>query len=100
MIELLNPVYVLLQGILLGTVFFGGLWWTVRRIVSLKRVSFWFLGSLFLRSCIVLSGFYFMFGDNKAKLILGLIGFIIARLILIRATGTVNLLVQKAGDAS
>ena len=37
------------RGGLLGTMFFGGLWWTVRTGVSSQRPALWFLGSLVLR---------------------------------------------------
>ena len=36
-------------GALLGSIFFGGLWWTVRQGVCPKPVL-WFLGSLLLRA--------------------------------------------------
>jgi F1F0 ATPase subunit 2 len=29
-------------GLLLGAIFFGGLWWTVRKGVSSKRPALWF----------------------------------------------------------
>jgi F1F0 ATPase subunit 2 len=33
-------------GLLLGAIFFGGLWWTVRKGVASSRPALWFLGSL------------------------------------------------------
>ncbi len=73
-------------GVLLGGIFFGGLWWTVRRGVSSKRVALWFLGSMLLRTCIALLGFYFVLGGNWERLLTGLLGFIIARSIVTRLT--------------
>ena len=49
----------LVAGVLLGAIFFGGLWWTVRKGVSSKRPALWFFGSLLLRTSIVLAGFLF-----------------------------------------
>ena len=46
-----------LAGGLLGTVFFGGLWWTVRRGLSSGQPALWFLGSLLVRTSIVLAAF-------------------------------------------
>ena len=43
---------------LLGAIFFGGLWWTVRKGVASRRPALWFLGSLLLRTSIALAGFY------------------------------------------
>lgn len=73
-------------GLLLGAIFFGGLWWTVRKGVASERVALWFLGSILLRTSVVLLGFYFILGDNWQKLVAGLLGFIIARLIVTRLT--------------
>lgn len=73
-------------GLLLGAIFFGGLWWTVRKGVASKRAALWFLGSMVLRTSIVLLGFYFVLGDNWQRLVAGLLGFIIARLIVMRLT--------------
>jgi F1F0 ATPase subunit 2 len=47
-------------GVLLGAIFFGGLWWTVRKGVSSKRPALCFFGSLLLRTSIALAGFYFV----------------------------------------
>ena len=58
--EFLILVVALVAGLLLGAVFFGGLWWTVRNGVSSKHAALWFLGSMLLRMGIVLFGFYFV----------------------------------------
>lgn len=84
--EVLSLAFALAAGILLGAFFFGGLWWTVRQGVSTKRPGLWFFGSLLLRTCIVVLGFYFILGDNWMRLLAGLLGFIVARLIVTRLT--------------
>ena len=58
--ELLTLVLALAAGVLLGAIFFGGLWWTVRKGVSSKQPALWFFGSLLLRMSIALAGFYFV----------------------------------------
>jgi F1F0 ATPase subunit 2 len=100
--ETLSLASALVAGIFLGAFFFGGLWWTVRRGISSKRVALWFLGSMLLRTGIVLLGFYFILGDNWKRLLAGLIGFVIARLIvtrLTRVTEQIIPLARKAGHA-
>jgi len=62
----------------LGTLFFGGLWWTVRKGVSSERPALWFFGSLLLRTSIVLTGFYFVSGRQWQRLLLCLLGFAVA----------------------
>jgi F1F0 ATPase subunit 2 len=75
-------------GLLLGAIFFGGLWWTVHQGVSSKRPALWFLGSRLLRMSLVLVGFYFVGRGDWRRLVACLIGFIIARLIVLRLTRT------------
>jgi F1F0 ATPase subunit 2 len=75
-------------GAALGAVFFGGLWWTVRRGVSSLRPALWFFGSLLLRMSIVLAGFHLVGRGNWERLVACLLGFIIARYIVMRLTRT------------
>jgi F1F0 ATPase subunit 2 len=84
--EMLLPVLVLLAGMLLGAIFFGGLWWTVLKGVAARQPALWFGASLLLRTGIVLAGFYFVSGADWKRLLLCLLGFIIARLIVTRLT--------------
>jgi F1F0 ATPase subunit 2 len=79
--ELLTLALALVAGLLLGAIFFGGLWWTVRKGVSSKQPAFWFLGSLLLRMSIALAGFYFVSGRHWERLLLCLLGFVMARLV-------------------
>ena len=78
----------LLVGVLLGAVFFGGLWWTVRRALSSDRVALWFLGSFFLRILIVLAGFYLACGDDWRRWLAAALGFGVARVVVMRITRT------------
>jgi F1F0 ATPase subunit 2 len=68
-------------GLLLGAVFFGGLWWTVIMAVSSQRPALWFFGSMLLRMSITLAGFYFAGGENWKRWVLCLLGFVLARLV-------------------
>ena len=86
--ETLTLVLALVTGVLLGAMFFGGLWWTVRKGVSSKRPALWFLGSLLLRTSIALAGFYFIARGHWERLLVCLLGFVIARLIVTRLTGS------------
>jgi F1F0 ATPase subunit 2 len=73
-------------GVLLGAIFFGGLWWTVRKGVTAKSPALWFLGSSLLRMGIALAGFYFVARGDWKKLLLCLLGFLVARVIVLRLT--------------
>ena len=84
--EYLTLALALVAGLLLGAIFFGGLWWTVRRGVSSNQPVFWFFGSLLLRMSITLAGFYFVGRGHWERLMLCLLGFVIARFIVTRLT--------------
>jgi len=85
--ETLRLAPVLAMGVLLGVIFFGGLWWTVRKVVSSKHPAFWVFSSLMLRMTIAMTGFYFISGGHWERLLACLFGFFIVRLIVIRLTG-------------
>ncbi|MEJ2652622.1 MAG: ATP synthase subunit I [Gammaproteobacteria bacterium] len=77
----------LAAGLVLGAIFFGGLWWTVRKGVSSKRPALLFLGSMLLRTGVVVAGFYVVSDGHWQRLLACLLGFIIARFIVTRLAG-------------
>ena len=79
--EVLRLILPLVSGILLGALFFGGLWWTVHRGVSSQRPALWFFGSSLLRMSIALAGIYFVSGGHWERLLVCLLGFVVARLV-------------------
>ncbi len=81
-----NLFLALLAGILLGGIFFGGLWWTVGKLVSSKQPALWIFASMLLRTSIALAGFYLVARGHWERLLVCLIGFIAARLIVTRFT--------------
>ena len=102
--ETLSLAPALVTGVLLGVMFFGGLWWTVRKGFSSKQPALWFFGSLLLRMSIALAGFYFVSGGHWERLLACLLGFVMARLIVTRLTGPPveqpNSPAKEAGHAS
>jgi F1F0 ATPase subunit 2 len=74
----------LLAGALLGVFFFGGLWWTVQKGVTSKNPALWFLGSLLLRTSLILAGFYLAAQGHWSRLVACLLGFLIARFIVVK----------------
>ena len=98
--ETLSLVLALGTGVLLGAMFFGGLWWTVQKGVSSKRPALWFFGSLLLRTSIALTGFYFIARGHWERLLVCLLGFVIARFIVTRLTRAVEKPTYLAQEAS
>ncbi|MDD3721131.1 MAG: ATP synthase subunit I [Lutibacter sp.] len=84
--EVLNLLPAVFVGIVLGIIFFGGLWLTVRKGLGSKRSTLIFMGSLVIRMAIVVIGFYYVGGDNWQKMLACLLGFLIARIVITRIT--------------
>jgi F1F0 ATPase subunit 2 len=70
----------LLGGTLLGMIFYGGLWWTVRRCVSHQASSIWLVSSFPLRMIIATGGFYIVSQGDWRRLLACLLGFLVARI--------------------
>jgi F1F0 ATPase subunit 2 len=101
--ETLSLMLALVMGGVLGAIFFGGLWWTVRKVVSSKWAALWLPGSMLLRTGIALAGFYFVAGSHWERLLACLVGFVIARLVVTRLTRSAEkptYMAQEAGHAS
>ncbi|OGA14291.1 MAG: ATPase F0F1 [Betaproteobacteria bacterium RIFCSPLOWO2_02_FULL_63_19] len=71
----------LAAGILFGGMFYGGLWWTVRKGMLSERVAAWFIGSLLVRLGGALLGIYLVGAGHWQRLLPCLLGFVMARLI-------------------
>jgi F1F0 ATPase subunit 2 len=84
MTDAFGLVLALVGGVLLGLVFFGGLWWTVRKSVSSRQPALLFFGSLMLRTGMAVAGFYFIGRGHWQRLLMSLLGFVIARLAVTR----------------
>jgi F1F0 ATPase subunit 2 len=100
--ETLTLVLSGVAGGVLGAIFFGGLWWTVRKGISSEHPTTWFFGGLLLRMSIALVGFYFVGGRHWDRLLLCLLGFVVARLVvtwLTRLSGEPNLPTQEVSHA-
>ena len=101
--EMLTLAIALAAGMMLGGIFFGGLLWTVRKGIAASRPAFWFLGSLLLRTGIILAGFYFVSDGHPERLLACLAGFVIGRFIVTRLTARPvenhHSPVQEAGHA-
>ena len=79
---------------ILGGIFFGGLWWTVKRGLQSKNPAKWFFLSLVVRIGITLAGFYFVGRGHAERMVACLVGFILARFIVDRMT------ISKGGKSS
>lgn len=88
-----------LAGIVLGAIYFGGLWWTLRRMASARRPALWLLGSLLLRLSVLLAGLYAAGAGHWPRLLACLLGILIGRTILTRLARPPALAPAGAGGA-
>jgi F1F0 ATPase subunit 2 len=79
----------LVSGLLLGAIFFGGLWWTVRIGMAARSPAAWFSVSLLIRTCLIVGGFYYIAAEGLQAVLLCMCGFLISR-------AAVNRLVRAA----
>ncbi len=88
--ETVSITLAFIAGIALGILFFGGLWFTVKKAVNAKIPALWIFCSFFLRISVILVGFYFIGSGNWVRLLTCLFGFIIARFIVIHFTKSID----------
>jgi len=83
-IEPATIVAAVCAGLLLGGLYFGGLWWTVRRMPRARHPLNMYFGSLVVRLAIILSAFYaVVIYSGWPQLAAALVGLVSARLLLI-----------------
>lgn len=80
----------LAAGMLLGLLFFGGLWWTVRRGLTATNPALWFGLSSLVRMAIILGALYYTALSGWPGLLACLCGLLIARTAVARLTRSVG----------
>jgi len=81
--EILYGLLAFITGLILGVLFFAGLWYTVQQAVKARYPAIWFLGSFMIRFGTVLTGFYFVGAGDWLRFLICLVGFITARFIIV-----------------
>jgi F1F0 ATPase subunit 2 len=84
--NLLTWLLTWVAGGLLGVFFYGGLWWTVQQVVSEGHSALYLVASLLVRTSVTVMGFYFVSDGRFERLIVCMIGFVVARVIVTRVT--------------
>jgi len=69
-------------GLLLGAMYFAGLWWTVARVDRWRRPGRALALSFVLRAAVLLAGVYLLARAGIGPLALGLLGLVLARVAL------------------
>lgn len=74
----------IVSGFLLGLFFFGGLWWTIRRLRHSPTAAVMVFGSFLVRTIVTVTGFYLVSQGNLERILACLVGFLIARAVVVR----------------
>jgi F1F0 ATPase subunit 2 len=74
----------LLSGMVLGVIFFGGLWLTVRALPTARHPAALALASFWGRTALVVGSFGLFLAQGWQTVLIGLVGFIVARLLMSR----------------
>lgn len=90
MSEVLYMILSCITGLMLGAIFFGGLWFTVKKIVNARMPALWVLSSFVFRAGITLLGFYYISLGNWHRLLICVFGFIVARFVVIYFTKSID----------
>ena len=77
---------VLVAGGVLGGAFYGGLWWTVSRVLTFRHPAVWFLSGLLLRMGVTLVGIYLLTDGQWDRLLTCMFGFVVGRMVVTRLT--------------
>ncbi len=79
--------FAFLVGAFLGAFFFGGLWWTIRNGMASNWAALWFIGSLLLRTAVVMTGFYVVSQHHWPRFVACVVGFLFARFVTVKWLG-------------
>lgn len=79
-------IIALISGLILGIIFFGGLWLTVKKTLGRTYAGLWIAGSSFVRIGITLTGFYFVSQGDLTRLLICVATFIATRFLIVRLT--------------
>jgi len=72
-------------GAALGCAFYGGLWVTVRRLVTTRHPIAITMGSFFLRTALAVAGFLWIANGRFENALACLVGFAVGRLVVSKA---------------
>lgn len=80
-------VAALVGGVVLGLFYYGGLWWTVRRLTVARHPASLVLISFGLRMLVTLAALFWITGGAWALLGVSLVAFLAMRTLLVRRLG-------------
>ena len=81
--QVISLVFAIVVGVALGALYFGGLWLTVRHLPTMRHPAIWMTASLVMRMAVILTVLYFLSDGHWGKLLAGVAGMLVVRIILL-----------------
>ena len=72
-----------LGGVVLGFVFFGGLYWSVNKLPTVKHPGLLMVVSMLVRMAILLTGLYFLMAGEIKNLLAAVVGVMLVKFVMI-----------------
>lgn len=72
-----------LGGVVLGILFFGGLYWSVNKLPEVKHPGLLMMASLLLRMAILLAGLYLVMRGDIKNLLAAVVGVMLVKFVMI-----------------
>ncbi|MDW7671748.1 MAG: ATP synthase subunit I [Bacillota bacterium] len=70
-------------GVVLGLVFFGGLYWSVQQLPTVKHPGLLMMASLLVRMAVLLTGLYFLMAGEIKNLLAAVVGVMLMKFVMI-----------------
>lgn len=90
--NLLGIFISILVGLIIGYLFYGGLWWTIQMMRRQSHPYFILFFSYLIRSVITLAVFYELLQFSLAAFISGFLSFLVIRQIMITKKGHISII--------
>ena len=85
-------------GVILGIIFFGGLYWTIQRLAEAKHPALLMTLSLLLRMAILLGVLFYVAKGGYQGILFALLGMILVRVVMTFKIKKPNEKTKKGGD--
>ncbi|WP_339909542.1 ATP synthase subunit I [Symmachiella dynata] len=93
-IDVLQVAVPFAAGIVLGVIYFGGLWLTVRNVHQVQHPALLCIGSFVVRNALVLPAFYLVMDGHWVRIVSCLVGFFIVRYVWIHRIRSLGVLLK------
>jgi len=77
-------VYSFFGGIILGLIFFGGLYYTTQKLPKAKKPALLMFSSITIRMIILVGGLYLIFSNEISRLLIAILGVFISKYIVVK----------------